>query len=151
MITPGKLQVAPDNAARFAIWLQSRGGLLVWNSADLSDPGASVTTPALTVGGEPTASPGWKFPGPPARHVTSVDDVEVVIDRVVKRFHVAVRPSGNGLALKVTDAGSARIRREVEQAGPGAYHRFDYGQHENCVICAPAKVVPLVQFLAEKE
>ena len=44
----------------------------------------------------------------------------------VKRFHVGVRMGSNGLALKVTDGGSRRIRREVSKAGEGAYYAFDY-------------------------
>jgi hypothetical protein len=46
--------VTPENAPRFSEWLKSRGGVAIWRSVDLSDPGASVSTPALTPEGTPT-------------------------------------------------------------------------------------------------
>lgn len=83
------------------------------------------------------------------RIITDPDDLEVAIDREVKRFHVAVRMGSQGMCLKVTDGGTRRIRKEVAKAGKGAYHVFDYDDWDNAVIMAPEKVVPFTQYVEE--
>lgn len=141
-----KLQVSEKNAHQIKEWLATRGGVFVWESVNLSNPGATCTTPATTVDGKPTLSPYYEYASTPKKHITSIDQCEVCIDKEVKRFKVGVRQCKNGLSLKVTDAGSCRIRKEVEQAGIGAYYVFDYGAEKNCIIFAPEKVVPLSEY-----
>jgi len=138
-----RLQCTIENAPRFWDWIRNRGGLAVWRSIDLSNPGASWTTPA-----DHTQRPTWQAAEEPESIITDPDDVEVCVDREVKRFHVAVRPS-DGFCLKVTDGGSRRIRREVEKAGDGAYHVFDYGDYDNAVIMAPDRTMSLSQWAEE--
>lgn len=144
MIDPKKRQVSPENAHRIADWLATRGGLFVWQSADLSNPGASTTTPATTADGQPTGKPGWRFEATPSRHVTSADDVEVVTDVEVKRLRIKVVRRGHKAVL--SDASSRRVRAAVAQAGIGAYYVFD---GDEAVILKPDKVVPLVAWLAD--
>jgi ribosomal protein S6 len=133
-----------ENAPRFWDWIQNRGGIAVWRSINLSNPGASWSTPA-----DRQDKPTWEAGSVPERIVTDPDQVLVSVDREVKRFHVAVRPGSQGLTLKVTDGGSRRIRREVEKAGEGAYHVFDYGDHDNAVIMAPEKTMTLREWFHE--
>lgn len=140
---PGKHRCSPEHAAKFRNWLATRGGLLIWKSVNLSNPGASWTTPALTDDGKPYAKPTWQAESTASRHITSDADVEVIVPREVKRFHVAVRAGNNRMSLKVTDGGSRKIRAAVDAAGEGAYYQFD-GQ--DVVILAPDKVVPLPQW-----
>lgn len=130
-----------SDAATIADWLKNRGGILIWDSADLSDPGASWTTPTVLRSRNRRGRPAT------SRHITSPDDVEVVTPREIKRFHVGVRPSSTGLALKVTDAGSRRIWKEVEKAGEGAWYEFDYGSYDNVVIMVPGEKKPLTEFM----
>lgn len=144
-----KYQCRPDAAERIKKWLAERGGIAVWQSIWLTDPGASWTTPALTEDGQPYPKPIWKADDKPERIVTDPAEVEVVYDREVKRFHVGTRLGGTGLYIKVTDAGSARIHREVEKAGEGAYYAFDYFDYRNCVILAPERIVPLLEFVPD--
>lgn len=138
-----------SDAATIADWLKNRGGILIWDSADLSDPGASWTTPALNADGTPVGKPTWKARDKPTRHITSPDDVEVVTPREIKRFHVGVRPS-SGLSLKVTDGGSRKIRNEVEKAAVkygDAWYEFDYESYDNAVIVVADRKVPLKEWI----
>ena len=59
-----------ENARLFADWIANRGGVAVWRSVNLSNPGASWSTPALTVEGEPTPKPTWQAANTPEKIVT---------------------------------------------------------------------------------
>ena len=145
-----------SNAQKFWDWVKNRGGVAVWRSVNLSNPGKSWSTPAFTRFGDtgpqpangdasyrassidadklvPYPKPTWEADSKPERVVTSPDDIEVFTAKEHKRFHVAVRRGGQGFTLKVTDAGSRRIRREVAKAGEGAYYEFDY-EAQDCVV-----------------
>ena len=145
-----KITTSMEHAGKLSDWLKNRGGIAVWNSINLSDPGAQIFTPALGLDGKPTGKPHWKFGNEP-EIVTTADDVTLNVDREVKRFHVAVRMGSQGLSLKCTDASTARIHREVEKAGDGAYYLFDYGDEKNCIIMAPepGKTMTLTQWAKE--
>lgn len=145
-----KHQVTPENAIKINVWLVTRGGIAIWESVNLSNPEASWTTPATNDDGTPATKPTWEAGDKPARIITDSNEVEVVFDREVKRFRVAVRCGSNGLSFKVTDRGSDRIRREVARAGKGATYRFDYDTQE-AVILAPDKIVPLADFVSDRE
>lgn len=132
--------VTSENVAWISEWLKTRGGIAIWESLDLSDPGRTVTTPRLQANGEPVTKPGWKYSDAPVRIITDPAEVWVSVDEEVKRFHVA------GFTLKVTDGGSRRIRREVEKAGEGAYHVFDYNTQE-AVILRPVSQARLDELL----
>jgi len=138
-----------ENAERFLDWIKTRGGIAIWESVSLSNPGASWSTPALT-DGKPTTKPNWQCANEPVRIITDINDVEVCVDREVKRFHVATRLGSQGLMIKVTDGGSRKIRKEVEKAGKGAYHVFDYGNYENAVIMAPEKTLSLTEWAQDQ-
>lgn len=140
--------VSAKDAPLFLDWLKNRGGVAVWRSINLSNMGQSWSTPALTSEGLPMRKPNWQAANEPEHVITSANEVEVVVDREVKRFHVAVRMGAQGMMLKCTDASSARIRREVEKAGEGAYYVFDYTSQE-AVIFAPASKQPLVKWAEE--
>jgi len=60
----------------------------------------------------------------------------------VKRFHVAVRLSSNGLMLKLTDASTRKVRNAVEKAtekyGRKALYGFDLDV-QNAVIWIPVR------------
>ena len=125
-----------ENAPRLADWIQNRGGVAVWRSVNLSNPGASWSTPLLTEDGKPCSKPTWQAGAEPEQVITDPSDIEVTVDREVKRFRVGIRPGSQGLSLKVTDGGSRRIRAAIEKAGEGAYHNFDYDTQE-AIIMAP--------------
>lgn len=82
---------------------------------------------------------------------TGVCTKGVLVDtpREVKRFHVAIRRSTNGLKFKLTDGSSSRLRREVDKAGDTSWHEFDYETQE-AVILVPDKQVPLKDWKEKK-
>lgn len=140
-----KYQCTAQAAPLIKSWLETRGGIAIWRSIDLSDPGRSITTPVKTAEGDPASKPHWSMANKPERIITSVDDVEVCMDKEVKRFRVAIRRGAQGLSFKCTDASSRRIRKAVEKAGKGAHHVFDYWTQE-AVIMAPEKIIPLAEY-----
>lgn len=149
-----RLTCASLDAVKIAGWLRDRGGVLVWDSIALSDPGVTWTTPAFDSQGGPIGRPSWKCGTAPIRHVTDPADVDVIIEKEVKRFHVAVRVGSNGLTLKVTDYGSKRIRKEVSIAekkfGKDAWYAFDYGLYKNAIIMIEDSRVPLTDWLESR-
>lgn len=148
MIDKNKHQVNVANAEKMWRWINERGGIAVWRSADLANPGASWSTPALTDDNppKPYPKPTWQAENQPSRIITDPSEVELCIDSEVKRFRVAIRSTGSfGSTLKVSDGGSRRIRDAVAKAGDGAYHEFDYDAQE-AVIFKPTKVISLAEW-----
>src|ERR1700693_5710362 len=94
------------NAALFDEWIRTRGGLAVWRSINLSNPGASWTTPLRNADGSPVTKPTWEAANQPERVITDPADVVVSVDKEVQRFHVALRMGSQGLSIKVSDGGS---------------------------------------------
>ena len=142
-----KLEVTTEHAAQYRRWIAGRGGLLVWRSINLSNPGASWTTPYLTEAGVPYTKPTWQAANEPERHITTEEDVVVQVPKEVKRFHIGVQ-SGDGLSFKVTDGGSRRIRRELAKAGTGSWYEFDYEMQE-AVISIADQTIPLTEWKEE--
>ncbi|MEI6232630.1 MAG: hypothetical protein WCT04_06235 [Planctomycetota bacterium] len=142
-----------EDAARIHDWLVNRGGILIWRSANLSNPGASWTTPAQDANGGPYEKPNWQCASQPEKHILNIDDVIVYTPTEVKRFHVATRMSGNGLSIKVTDGGSRRLRTEVAKAhqkfGQFAWHVFDYDSYENARIMIESERKPMADWVAK--
>ncbi len=143
-----KHPISPENATLIRTWLEERGGLAIWRSADLSDPGASVTTPAKAEDGTATLKPGWKWQETPERIITNIDEVEVVVPEEVKRFRVALRRGRNSLKIKLTDAASKRVRDAVAKAGEGAWYEFggDAFSGAQVIIYKPGVTIPLALF-----
>lgn len=140
---PDNYVVSSEHAAKIAEWIKTRGGIAIWESLSLTQAN-SQTTPVHKADGTPSTKPHWSMANAPARIITDMAEVTVANDVVVKRFHVATRMGAQGMALKVTDGGSRRIKREVAE---GAYYVFDYGSEENAVIMKPASMVPLAEWL----
>jgi len=150
-----KHQCAPENVAKMLSWIRERGGVAIWRSANLSNPGASWSTPAWQAEDEDgvrklAVSPTWQAEKVPSRVITDPSEIEVVTAREVKRFRVAVRRGSQGMMLKVTDAGTRRIREAVAKAGGGAWYEFDYESQE-AVIYVPDKKVPLLEWAERSE
>jgi hypothetical protein len=144
-----KHTVTAENAAKFAEWIRSRGGIAIWRSINLSNPGGSWSTPALTLEGQSYPKPTWEAANTP-EIITDANDILVSTDEMVKRFHVGVRMGSQGFMLKVTDGGTRRIRREVAKAGEGAYYTFDY-ECQDALIWKPVSTVPLPEWEKKQE
>lgn len=134
-----------ENAPKFADWIANRGGIAVWRSVNLSNPGASWSTPANQLDGTSTLKPTWQAGDKPHAIITSTDDVTVYVDKEIKRFRVAIRGTGPyGATFKCTDAASRKIKKAVADAGDEAYHTFDYETQE-AVVMVEAKELEKAQ------
>ena len=120
-------EVAPENAAKMLDWIEKRGGVAVWKSINLSNPGASWSTPALAPDCSPYQKPSWESASKPHKVITNPAEIAVVTRKEVKRFHVAIRVSGHGISMKLTSG------YETQEA----------------VITVPSETVPLLQFLGK--
>ena len=133
-----------QNAGKMKEWIEKRGGIAVWNGINLSNL-RELLTPAKAEDGAPYSKPSWDMPNEPTKIVTDPAEVCVTLDKEVRRFHIAIRRSGNGLSLKLTDASSEKVRRAVEKAGDGAYYLFDHDT-QDAVIMKPEKSIPLTEY-----
>lgn len=132
-----------ENAPLFLDWIQNRGGLAVWRSLDLSNPGASWTTPALTKDGQPMTKPTWQVGNNPEEIVTDAAAVVIDIPKEVSRFRVAVKMQN--MNLRVSDGGTRKIKAAVAKAGENAWYEFDYANQE-AVIFVPEKSIKLSEW-----
>jgi hypothetical protein len=134
--------ICSENAPRIWDWIKNRGGIAIWRSVNLCDPGRTWTTPVLDDKGDLVHKPTWQADNEPIEIICDPEKVLVSRDQEVKRFKVAVRRGSQGFMLKCTDASSAHIRKSVSQAGNGAYHVFDYFTQE-AIIMAPVDTFDL--------
>lgn len=145
-------KVDEANARRIWEWMQTRGGVAIWESIDLSDLGKSWTTPVKQANGKPATKPSWKAADAPTRIITDPGEIDVIKTQVVKRFHVGVRMGAQGLSLKLTDGATRRVRAAVAKAADAradneAWHEFDYSTQE-ALICVPGEVTSLTDWIA---
>jgi len=138
------IQVNDYNAEKIRSWIATRGGVAVWNSCNLSNM-RELFCPVLDETGHPNGKPAWDMPDKPTTIITDESGIEVSYAKEVRRFHIAVRRGAQGFMLKCTSASSARIEREVRNAGPGAYYQFDHDS-QDAVIFAPEKIIPLTEY-----
>jgi len=124
------------NAPAFLDWLKTRGGIAIWKSIDLSRAGQECLAPVNDAAGNKKQKPHWMYANEPAEIVTDPAMIAITVDKEVKRFHAALRVSGNGMSLKCTDASSERVRKAVDKAGEGAYYVFDH-ETQDAVIMKP--------------
>jgi len=134
---------APENASKMIDWIANRGGVAVWRSINLSNPGASWSSPACNVDGTPTAKPSWQADNQPHRIITDPHDIVVIPGREVKRFRVGLRQAG--LSVKLTDGATRKVHAAVAKAGDGAWYAFDYETQE-AVIYVPDNPVSLADW-----
>src|ERR1035437_8627895 len=121
-----KHRVKAENAARIWEWLETRGGIVVWDSVNLSNPGASWTGPLNDKDGKPAIKPNWQCANTPGRVITDAAEVVVDVPKEVKRFHIAIRMGSQGISYKVTDGGTRRIRAACAKAGKDSWYEFNY-------------------------
>ena len=145
-----KHRVLAADAHQVWRWFQERGGIAIWRSIDMSTAGQSWTTPLRDSEGNPMPRQSWRMEEKPSLTITDPMEVLVNLPTEVKRFRVAVRAGRQGLLLKCTAAGSARIRRACERAGEESWYEFDHETQE-AVIYIPGDSKPLSEYIAEQE
>ena len=87
----------------------------------------------------------------PERTITSTDDILVHTDVEVKRFKIHLRMSSNGLMLKLTDHSTLKVNKAVREAGPYAYHLFDYGTEEAVILKPDGNSITLTEWAEKNE
>jgi len=143
-----RTECTEENAPKFADWIKNRGGIAHWRSVDLCDPGKSWSTPALTPDGKPYPKPTWQADNEPEFTITDPSEVEVILYKEVKRFHVGIKPASRMWTFECTEAASKRIRKECDRAGEKSTYCFDYDTQE-AVILIPDKSQSLEDWMKE--
>lgn len=141
-------ECSEENARLFMMWIRGRGGVAIWESVNLSNPGASWSTPALSKEGKPTTKPTWEAANEPAKIVTDPAKIKVAVPKEVQRFRVAARASARGFSTKLTAGDKRRIQKALTKHGEGAFFRFSYGTLD-AVIYVPDAEVPLDVYAKE--
>jgi hypothetical protein len=147
--------VTSYNAELIWDWRQNRGGIAIWRSIDLSDPGKSWTTPAQEEDGSPKAKQHWQMADKPDRIITDPAEVEVHVPKEVDRFHVAIERGSGLMRFQLTDGSTRKVRRRVEKANEKhcngeklAWYEFDYSV-QDAVILVPDRQVPIEEYINE--
>ena len=146
--TTVKHRILAENVHQIWQWFQERGGIAVWKSIDMSNPGRSWTTPIRDAEGNPMPRQDWRMEQTPSLTITDPAEVMVDVPKEVKRFRVAIKAGGQGMLLKCSDASSRRIRRECQKAGEESWYEFDYATQE-AVIFVPGESKPLPEFIRD--
>ena len=133
----------PENAERFAMWIRERGGICLWKSLNLSNPGASRCTPFRTEDGQEASKPSWQADNAPAVVVTSMDEVGVEIPVEVRRLKIHLVQ--HGMKVVLTDASTRKVREAVDKAGDRAFYTFE---DDMAVIWEVRGTVGLEEWLA---
>jgi len=142
-----------ENVEKFINWIEERGGVAIWRSINLSNPGKSWSSPALNKDGTPTTKPSWECGNSPERVITSAADIDVVTEIEVKRFRIAVRRGAQGMMLKLTDASTRRVRAacaKAEETAKWSNYHFDMETQE-VIITVPSDIVPLDKWMEEHD
>lgn len=145
--TTVKHRVLAENAALIWQWFMERGGIAVWKSVEMSNPGRTWTTPIRDAEGNPTPRQDWRMEQTPSLTITDPAEVVVDVPKEVKRFRVAIKVVVQGMLMKCSDASSRRIRRECEKAAENSWYEFDYAMQE-AVVFVPGESKPLPEFIA---
>lgn len=132
----------PQNAERFAMWIRERGGICLWKSLNLSNPGASWCTPFTTEDGQEAGKPNWQTENTPAVVVTSMDEVGVEIPVEVRRIKISLIQ--RGLKVVLTDGSTRKVREALDKVGERAFYTFE---DEEAVIWEVRGTVGLEEWL----
>lgn len=135
------MEIQESNAAKIAEWFRTRGGILVWDNADLGFDRGDTITPMVDANGQPVGKPAW-WCGQ-ARAITSPEEIVVIRKKEVARFPVAVRLRGSFQHKLVLTDGSARKLAKAKSRFPGSWHEFDFLSQE-AILFVEAGREPLI-------
>lgn len=137
-----KLQIDPETVSQVRNWLKERGGVAIWRSVNLSNPGAEWLTPYLNDKGEQIGKPTWQADDKP-EIVTNAEDVEVITFKTVKKFRIGLK--SRGFKIELTGPSSRKVREACAEAGEGARYIFGGDDGKDCEIQVPDKTVLLTE------
>jgi hypothetical protein len=128
-------------------WIKERGGIAIWRSINLGNPGASWSAPVKSAAGEVYGKPNWQCGNEPERIITDPAEVNVTVGKEAKRFKIRTRLSDNGLTIKLDGRSSERVRRYLEKyqtEDKETWYEFD---GDTCIIMVDDTVTPLVDYI----
>jgi len=144
--------VNSGDALKIFGWIETRGGIALWGSVDLSCPSQTWTCPFLDEIGQPKQKQSWQMADTPYRIITDHAEVEVHVPKEVRRFRVGVQ-RGSGFSTTLTDGGTRKVQSAVEKANlqycneePHAFYEFDYDTQE-AVIFVPDQILTLEEYV----
>jgi hypothetical protein len=143
--------IRAENAPKILDWIKNRGGIAVWHSLNLSNPGMSWTCPVNDAQGNVKTKPYGEAENEPSRIITSTDDVLVHTDVEVKRLKVHTRMGKQGLMVKLTDHSTMRVHKAIQEAGSYAYHLFDYDRQEAVIFAPDGNSITLTEWAERKK
>lgn len=126
-----KLIVPDTTAVQLIPWFKE-DGIRVWHSLDLGNLEQQWLTPVDVVD-----KPHWRACSLAETEViTDPGQVAVVVRQEVDRLPVDLRPSGNGLSVKLTDMSNDRLNRALKQEDrtQWASYVFDYESQEAVIL-----------------
>lgn len=141
---PDRLICTPENAGKFLDWIRTRGGIAVWPSVNLNNPGTSWSAPVNNAEGRPKGRPTWEAAEVPERIITDPAEIVVQVDKVIRTIPLFVKRKGMHIVL--TDACSRKVRAAVAAGGPGAYYLLD--NYEARIMVPDGEPIPLVDYLS---
>lgn len=141
--SPFLITCVPENAERFAMWLKDRGGISLWKSINLSNPGASWCTPALAEDGTDYPKPNWQTENAPALTVCDPDFVGVEIPQEFKRVKISLKQQGL-MKVVLTDGSTRKVTKALEEAGDGSFYTFE---DDTAIIWRVVGTVALMEWL----
>ena len=128
------LSINIKNYEKIKSWIETKNGVAVWNSINLSNPGGEWLTPYKNENGEIYTKPNWQCSNKPTIIITSLSDIKVIKPKEIKRFPIAIRKSANGLMLKLTDHSSTKVKKAIKEAGEKSWYEFDYNTQEAIIF-----------------
>ena len=133
----------PQDAHKILEWMETRGGLALWHTHDLSNPGQTWTCPLRDAAGKYATKPTWSA-GQIHRVIDDVHDAVVEVPKEIGRWRVAVERRGS-MYLKCTTTSSRKIKR-FQAAHPGSFYNFDYSVQEVVFFVADS-ITPIKQWV----
>jgi hypothetical protein len=137
-----KLYCSPENAKLFAEWIETRGGIATWKSANLSNLNQSWSTPFLKADGEKVTKPTWQAFDEASQVTTDINDVIVEIPKEVARVKIALERSG--MKVNLTRASSKRLHDKLASIGDNCWYQFE---DKETIIFVAEKQIPLADYL----
>ncbi len=135
-----KIDCSAENAPKFVEWIRSRGGVALWRSANLSNPGATWSAPA------DVTRPTWQAEEKPWFIVTDPDEIEVYIPLEVSRLKIATKV--RGFTVHLTKPSTMRLHKALVKAGNDSFYAFN---GDEAVIYTRSEVKSLSKWMKDQE
>ena len=135
------------NAAKFLDWIRNRGGVAVWQSVNLGNPGASWSGPMQQANGDPSSKPNWESDTKPASVHTDATKIGVYSAVLVETIPAKVKV--NGMQMVLTSGTTRRLTaalRRVEKSHGNSFYRKGSSMDPELYIFTSGPMVSLQEW-----